>query len=163
MPRIDFAQLPADSRVWIFSADRVLSNDQQTQLLASVDGFLAQWGAHDMPLTAGREIRYDRFLFIAVDQQRVGPSGCSVDALVRQMKTVQQELGVELVDHAPVLFRRGDEIARVAREEFSVLVADGEVSLDTTVFDNTLTRLGDVRDGRWETNAARTWHGRAFF
>ena len=163
MPRIDFAQLPADSRVWIFSADRVLSNDQQTQLLASVDGFLAQWGAHDMPLTAGREIRYDRFLFIAVDQQRVGPSGCSVDALVRQMKTLQQELGVELVDHAPVLFRRGDEIARVAREEFSVLVADGEVSLDTTVFDNTLTRLGDVRDGRWETNAARTWHGRAFF
>ena len=163
MPRIDFAQLPADSRVWIFSADRVLSNDQQTQLLASVDGFLAQWGAHDMPLTAGREIRYDRFLFIAVDQQRVGPSGCSVDALVRQMKTLQQELGVELVDHAPVLFRRGDEIARVAREEFSALVADGEVSLDTTVFDNTLTRLGDVRDGRWETNAARTWHGRAFF
>ena len=163
MPRIGFAQLPADSRVWIFSADRVLSNDQQTQLLASVDGFLAQWGAHDMPLTAGREIRYDRFLFIAVDQQRVGPSGCSVDALVRQMKTLQQELGVELVDHAPVLFRRGDEIARVAREEFLALVADGEVSLDTTVFDNTLTRLGDVRDGRWETNAARTWHGRAFF
>ncbi len=163
MPRIDFAQLPADSRVWIFSADRVLSNDQQTQLLASVDRFLAQWGAHDMPLTAGREIRYDRFLFIAVDQQRVGPSGCSVDALVRQMKTLQQELGVELVDHAPVLFRQGDEIARVAREEFSALVADGEVSLDTTVFDNTLTRLGDVRDGRWETNAARTWHGRAFF
>ena len=79
------------------------------------------------------------------------------------MKTLQQELGVELADHAPVLFRRGDEIARVAREEFLALVADGEVSLDTTVFDNTLTRLGDVRDGRWETNAARTWHGRAFF
>ena len=163
MPRIDFAQLPSDARVWIFSSDRVLSNDQQTQLLVNVDGFLAQWGAHDTPLTAGREIRYDRFLFIAVDQKRVGPSGCSVDALVRQMKTVQQELGVELVDHAPVLFRRGDEIARVAREEFLALVAEGEVSLETTVFDNTLTRLGDVRDGRWETSAERTWHGRAFF
>ena len=71
MPRIDFAQLPSDARVWIFSADRVLSNDQQTQLLINVDGFLAQWGAHDTPLTAGREIRYDRFLFIAVDQKRV--------------------------------------------------------------------------------------------
>tara|TARA_B100000949_G_scaffold158037_1_gene139111 strand:- start:122 stop:613 length:492 start_codon:yes stop_codon:yes gene_type:complete len=163
MPRIDFAQLPSDARVWIFSSDRVLSNDQQTQLLANVDGFLAQWGAHDTPLTAGREIRYDRFLFIAVDQKRVGPSGCSVDALVRQMKTVQQELGVELVDNAPVLFRRGDEIARVAREEFLALVAEGEVSLETTVFDNTLTCLGDVRNGRWETSAERTWHGRAFF
>ena len=163
MPRIDFAQLPSDARVWIFSSDRVLSNDQQTQLLANVDGFLAQWGAHDTPLTAGREIRYDRFLFIAVDQKRVGPSGCSVDALVRQMKTVQQELGVELVDNAPVLFRRGDETARVARDGVLGLVAEGGVSFGPSVFDNTLACLGDVRNGRWETRAERTWHGRAFF
>ena len=76
-------------------------------VLAEVDRFLAQWAAHDTPLRAGRDIRYDRFLFVAVDQQDAGPSGCSIDALVRQMKALQQELGAELVDHAPVLFRRG--------------------------------------------------------
>ncbi len=163
MPRVDFEQLPSEARVWIFSAERALNQDEQTLLLAQVDAFLAQWGAHDMPLTAGRDIRYDRFLFVAVDQSRVGTSGCSVDALVRQMKALQGEIGVELVNHTPVLFRRGDQIARVARDEFAALAEQGDVGPETTVFDNTLTRLGDVRDGRWETRADQSWHGRAFF
>ena len=163
MPRVEFEQLPEDARVWIFSAERTLTAGEQRRLLEEVDGFLAQWGAHDRPLVAGRDVRYDRFLFVAVDQATVGPSGCSVDALVRQMKGLQAELGVELVNHAPVLFRREDEIAQVAREEFAELAASGAVGPDTTVFDNTLTRLGDVRDGRWETKASSSWHGRAFF
>ena len=163
MPRIEFDELPEDARVWIFSAERVLTTEEQAQLLGEVDRFIGQWGTHDMPLTAGRDLRYDRFLFVAVDQRTVGPSGCSVDALVRQMKALQQELGIELVNHAPVLFRRADDIARVDRQQFADLAASGEVGPETTVFDNTLTRLGDVRDGRWETKAANSWHARAFF
>ena len=163
MPRVDFEQLPENARVWIFSADRALTVDEQGRLLSEVDRFLTQWGAHDLPLTAGRAIRYDRFLFVAVDQRRVGPSGCSIDALVRQMKLLQAELGVELVDHGPVLFRRGEDIMRVPRHEFADLATTGAVTPDTTVFDNSLTRLGDVREGRWETKAADSWHGRAFF
>ena len=163
MPRIAFDELPGDARVWIFAAARPLRPAEQDRLLAEVDRFIAGWGAHDAPLTAGRELRYDRFLFVAVDQRRVGPSGCSIDALVRAMKRLGRELGVELVDHAPVVFREGDEIRRVARDEFGALAASGAVGPGTTVFDNTLTRLGDVRAGRWETPAANSWHARAFF
>ncbi len=163
MPRVEFDALPEDARVWIFSAERPLTPTEQSRLLGEVDRFLEQWGAHDMPLTAGRDVRYDRFLFVAVDQQAVGPSGCSIDALVRQMKALQAEMDVELVNHAPVLFRHGDDINRVSREQFAELVADGDIDPDTTVFDTTLTRLGDVRQGRWETRAGDSWHGRAFF
>ena len=163
MPRIAFNELPGDARVWIFASARPLRPAEQDRLLAEVDRFIAGWGAHDAPLTAGRELRYDRFLFVAVDQRRVGPSGCSIDALVREMKRLGRELGVELVDHAPVVFREGDEIRRVARDEFATLAAAGAVGPDTTVFDNTLTRLGDVRAGRWETPASNSWHARAFF
>ena len=37
------------------------------------------------------------------------------------------------------------------------------VGPDTTVFNNTLTSLGDVRAGRWEVPASDSWHARAFF
>ena len=163
MPCIDFSQLPEDARVWIFAAERPLAADERDRLLAQVDGFIGQWAAHDTPLTAGRELRYDRFLFVAVDQRLAGPSGCSIDALVRQMKQLEQELEVELVNHAPVVFRAGDEIRRVRRDQFAALATAGDVGPETTVFDNSLTRLGDVRAGRWETPAANAWHGRAFF
>ena len=79
------------------------------------------------------------------------------------MKRLERELDVELVNHAPVVFREGDVIRRVARDEFAALAASGAVGPQTTVFDNTLTRLGDVRAGRWETPVASSWHARAFF
>ena len=163
MPRIAFDELPGDARVWIFSAERKLTAPERTRLLAEVDAFIDQWGAHAVPLTAGRDLVYDQFLFVAVDQRAAGPSGCSVDALVRQMKALQREIGVELVNHAPVLFRQGEAIARVPREAFAELAEAGEVGPDTTVFNNTLTSLGDVRAGRWEVPAADSWHARAFF
>ena len=100
MPRVDFDQLPDDARLWIFTAERSLSDAEQAQLLREVDRFISQWGAHDVPLTAARELRYDRFLFVAVDQRKAGPSGCSIDALVRQTKALEQEIGIELVNHA---------------------------------------------------------------
>jgi len=163
VPRIPFEELPGDGRVWIFSASRPLTAEEQTRLLAEVDRFIDQWGAHAVPLVAGRHLQYGQFLFVAVDQSTTGPSGCSVDALVRQMKTLQVEIGVELVNHAPVLFRRGSEIERVTRDEFSELVAAGDVGPHTTVFNNTLTTLSDVRAGRWEVSASNSWHAQAFF
>ena len=163
MPRVDVDYLPSEARVWIFAAGRSLTEPEQVQLLSEVDRFIDQWGAHDTPLTAGRELRYDRFLFVAVDQRKAGPSGCSIDALVRQMKVLERDLGVELVNHTPVLFRQGAAIVRVPREEFAELATAGDVDPETTVFDNSVTSLGDVRAGRWETRAGDSWHARAFF
>ena len=163
MPQTKFDDLPESARVWIFAAERPLTEAEQGRLLSEVDRFIDQWGAHDRPMTAGRELRYDRFLFVAVDQREVGPSGCSIDALVRQMKALELDLGVELVNHAPVLYRHGPAIERVPREQFARLVAAGTVGPETTVFDTSLTSLGEVRAGRWETRAAETWHAQAFF
>jgi hypothetical protein len=163
MARIPFDQLPPDARLWIFSAARRLSDEERQRVLAEVDAFIEQWAAHDTPLTAGRDLRHDRFVFVAVDERAAGVSGCSIDALVRRMEHLQSALGVELVNHAPVVYRDGQAIARVSRERFADLAAAGAVSLDTLVFDNTLTKVGDVRAGRWEVRAADAWHARAFF
>ena len=163
MSIVPFDQLPGDSRLWIFAAERPLSELERSRVLGAVDAFIGQWAAHAVPLTTARDLRYDQFIFVAVDERAAGASGCSVDALVRQMKGLQVELGVELVNHAPVLYRDGDGIARVAREEFAYLAESGGVSSATVVFDNTLTTVGAVRDGRWELPARDSWHGRAFF
>lgn len=163
MPRIPFDQLPPDASLWIFSAERKLSEEEAKRVLVEADDFIGQWEAHGVPLTAARELRHDQFVFVAVDERAAGVSGCSVDKLVRQMQHLQAALGVELVNNAPVLYRNGEAIRRVSREEFADLAAAGAVGRDTVVFDNTLTTVGDLRSGRWEVRAADAWHGRAFF
>ena len=163
MPRVLFDELPPDASVWIFGAERPLVDTERARVLDEVDAFIGQWAAHDVPLTTARDLRYDQFIFVAVDERAAGASGCSIDALVRRMKGLQAELGVELVNHAPVLYRDGADIARVSRERFADLVESGSISQETVVFDNTVTTVGAVRDGRWELPAANSWHGRAFF
>jgi hypothetical protein len=54
-------------------------------------------------------------------------------------------------------------VQRVTRAEFKALVDQGTVDETTTVFDNTVTRVSEVREGAWERRAGTGWHARAFF
>jgi hypothetical protein len=163
MPRISFDQLPSDARLWIFAAERPLAPDESGRVLDETDAFIDQWAAHGVPLTAGRDLRHDQFVLVGVDERAAGVSGCSIDALVRRMQQLESVLHLELVNNAPVLYREGDAILRVSRERFAELASSGTVGLNTRVFDNTLTRVGDLLAGKWEVKAADAWHARAFF
>jgi hypothetical protein len=82
--------------------------------------------------------------------------------MVHHLELVERKLGVALLDHGPVLFRQHEAIARLPRPAFAELARRGDVSPDTIVFDNTVTRVADVREGRWERPARESWHARAF-
>jgi hypothetical protein len=163
MPRVPFDSLPDHARVWVFAADRALAAPERDGLLADVDVFLDGWAAHGAPLQCARDFRYDRFLLVAVDERAAGVSGCSIDALTRQLKEHERRLGISLLDNGPVLFRTGDGVQRVSRAEFQKLADEGEVTPETVVYNNTTPDLGAVRAGKWETPARASWHGRAFF
>ena len=159
---IDFAQLPPDARVWIFAAERPLTDSERHLLLNAVDSFLQSWKAHGEPLAASRDLRHGQFLFVGVDESAAGASGCSIDAMVRVLSDMERQLGLALTDHGPVLYRQGNRIERVPRPEFARLAREGLVGPETIVFDTTLTRLADVRAGRWELPARDSWHARVF-
>ena len=164
MPRTDFARLPADARLWIFGAARALDAREREELLGLVDRFLDGWKAHGSPLTAARDFREERFLMVAVDEASVPPSGCSIDAMVNELKALGDRLGVGLVGSGDVFYRdRGGAVERAARAEFRRLAESGVVGPDTVVFDTTLTRTGRLADGSWELPARASWHRRAFF
>lgn len=158
MPRIEFANMPAHARLWVFAANRDLNDVESNRLLSAVDTFLDGWRAHSVPLTAARDFRHRRFLFVSVDEKAAGVSGCSIDALVRGLRQLEGELEVTLVDNSPVLYRDGEEIRRVSRGEFEQLAGSGAVSGGTVVFNNTVSTVAELRAGRWEVPAAESWH-----
>ena len=107
MPRVPFNDLPPDARLWVFPAERLLSDDEEEELLARADAFLDRWEAHGAPLTCGCDWRYRRFLLVAVDEASVPPSGCSIDAMTKVLKELGNEFGMTFLDRAPVLYRDG--------------------------------------------------------
>ena len=110
MPRVPFEALPGHGRLWVFPASRTLTDVEVRACLEVVDEFLASWAAHGVPLKSGRELRDGRFLLVGVDVDAEAPSGCSIDALVNRLRNFGGELGVTLIDHAPVSFRDATEI-----------------------------------------------------
>lgn len=158
-----FERMPGEARLWIFASERALSDRERAALLARVDGFLSRWKAHGAPLAAGRAWLHNRFLAVAVDERVTPPSGCSIDALVRMLKELEAEIGSRLVDNAPVYYQSPSGVERVTRGRFRKLADAGEVTPDTHVFNNTITRLAEFRGGKWEGPARHSWQGRAFF
>jgi hypothetical protein len=163
MPAMPFSEMPDHSRVWIFAAARPLNEQEAQVLLDQVDAFLGEWHAHGAAVVGGRDWRYDRFLMIAADETATGVSGCSGDALFGMLKETERGRGVPLLDSAPVWYRdRAGEIRALSRPEFRALVQSGEVDEETTVFNNTVTTISDVRVGKWETPLRDSWHAKAF-
>ena len=160
MPQVAFTALPSHARLWIFAAERPVTGAAADKLLAQVDAFVSSWRAHGAPLTAGRDWRLDRFLLVAVDERAAGVSGCSVDALTHSLKELEAELGMSLLETAPVFYREKGEVRRASRAEFKALAERGAVTAQMRVFDNTVPTVGTLE--RWETPAGNSWHAKAF-
>lgn len=161
MSSVALDALPGDSRVWCFGASAALPDDTIAELRSAMDGFIERWTAHRAELRAGHDWLHDRFMVVAVDESQVGASGCSIDALTAEIRRLEGEAGVSLLDAAPVWYRDGEgEIRRVSRDEFRRLANEGRVGPGTVVFDLTVDRLDEVRTGTWEVEAERSWHSR---
>lgn len=158
-----FRSLPDSARLWCFGVSRDLAPEEERRLLDTVDRFLAGWKAHGHPLAASRDWRLGRFLLVATDESVTPPSGCSIDALVRGLREVEREFGVEMVGGGPVWYREGGTdgpVRRVSRAEFRAAAHEGVIGPNTIVFDLSLTRIGELRAGRWELPARDSWHVR---
>ena len=158
MPRVPFAQLPDDARVWVFASATELDGPASDRLLDAVDDFLSEWNAHGSPLVCARDWRDDRFLAVGVDQSTAGASGCSIDGLFRTFVRLEPELGTKLLGGARVFYRdTTGQIQVASRAAFSELAKAGSVGDDTPVFDTSLTSAAAWRQ-EFERPAHRSWH-----
>jgi hypothetical protein len=157
MPRVDFRELPAAARVWVFPSDRPLKGDEARALLDAVDVFLSQWKAHGAPLRSAREWKDDQFLAIGVDPTVEQASGCSIDGLFRGLQALERSLDTRLVAGGRIFYRDTRGQAQLAnRAELPKLAARGEVRDDTLVFDTSITDAAAWRE-RFVQPAGETW------
>ena len=155
----DFKNLPDDSRIWIYQSNRKLSDDEVSEINTKTESFLKQWTAHGKDLEAGFEIRYNRFIVIALNQENASASGCSIDASVYFIQSLEKEYGLDLMDKMNVTFYNGDFIAHKSLSDFKKMAKARSVSQNTVVFNNLVITKGDYIEN-WEIPARDSWHSR---
>ncbi|WP_299285880.1 ABC transporter ATPase [uncultured Mucilaginibacter sp.] len=149
------------SKVWVYQANRELSEIETAQLQPQLDQFASSWTAHNQQLKAAAQLVYNRFIVLIVDESQAGASGCSIDKSVRFMQDVEQEFGINLFDRFNTAYLKGDKIQSATREELEELLRTGKITGETIVFNNLINNLQDF-ETKWQVALKNSWHARVF-
>lgn len=158
---IPFHELPKSSRIWIYQSNRKLSDEETALANNKLMSFVEQWAAHSTPLKASFEIKYNRFIILAVDQEYHAASGCSIDASVRIIQELEQQFGVDLLDKMNVTYKTGEFIAHKTLIDFKKMAKEKAVNAQTIVFNNLVNTIEEYEEF-WEIPAGESWHSRFF-
>ena len=156
---VTFNELPDHSRIWIYQSNRSFTEAELRNIEESLSEFLKQWTAHGSDLHAGFEIKYNRFIVIGLDQTNASASGCSIDASVHFIQTLEQQFQVELMDRMNVSFKQGEYVAYKPLTDFKKMAKDKAVSANTIVFNNLVATKQEYLE-HWEVPASESWHSR---
>ena len=156
---VDFKSLPESSRVWIYQANRSFTDDELNQIRNEINVFITDWTAHGADLKASYEIRYKRFLILALDQSLNSASGCSIDASVHFIQSLEKKFKVILLDKMNVSYKQGEYVAYKSLVDFKKMAKQKAVSPNTVVFNNLVTNIEEYQE-HWEVPASESWHSR---
>lgn len=156
---VAFNTLPDTARVWIYQANRSFTKDELEEVRQSLDWFIKEWTTHGSQLNAGYEIRYNRFIVIALDQDIRSASGCSIDTQVHFIQSLEKKYDIDLLDKMNVSYKQGEFVAYKPLADFRKMAKAKSVSKKTIVFNNLVTNKGEYEQ-YWEVPAEESWHGR---
>ena len=156
---VDFNTLPETSKVWIYQANRSFTEIELDEIKLKLDVFIENWTAHGSDLQAGYEIKYKRFIIIALDQNLNSSSGCSIDASVHFIQQLEQAYNVDLLDKMNVSYKQGEFVAYKSLIDFRKMAKEKAVSKNTIVFNNLVANKAEYLEN-WEVPAKDSWHSR---
>ena len=151
--------MPAHARVWIYKTARSLGQAEQKLIREHGALFTATWAAHGAALDACVDVLEDRFVAVAVDEVQALASGCSIDKSVGFIKQLEMDLNLMLTDRMVVVFERDGGIHSTRLQDLPALIAEGELSSDTIVFDDLVDTVGELRK-RFRVRLADSWMNR---
>ena len=124
-----------DYRVIIYPASRPFETKEAKIITEKLFDFLATWAAHGKPLSSSFKIEKNQFIIVCVDEEKEAASGCSIDALGKIMREIDEEYQLGLLDRMKASFVENGEVKTLKLLDFKNKLRNGELSKDIQVFD----------------------------
>jgi hypothetical protein len=158
---VPFENLPEESRIWIYQSNRKFSDLEFAEIDSALRQFIDDWSAHGTSLESSFELKYNRFIILAVNQEVQAATGCAIDASVQLIQELEKKYAVDLLDKMNVTFKLGDHIAHKSLIDFKKMAKDKAVTENTIVFNNLINTISEYNES-WEVPAMDSWHSRFF-
>jgi len=129
----DFYTLPEHSRIWIYASENALTHDKQNYILNYISEHLKGWNAHKVPLTAGITILENHFIVVALDENKNGASGCSIDTLQKTIQELEKELSISLMNRLNIFCKIGEGIDSIPYFKLKKIADRNTLFYDLTI------------------------------
>ncbi len=155
-----FEAFPDSARLWLMAFPRPLNEEEKAKIDASFEAFRPHWKVHGTPIESGWMLLENQILAVVENTMGTQPSGCSIDAMLRQSFKLATALNLEILDAQSILVRVAGKVNVVPKTELEAGLRDGRLDATTPVIDLGLLELGQLRAGKLERPLAQTWIGR---
>lgn len=158
---IRFDDINFDSRLWIYQANRSLTNHEVSLVNQTLEAAIDGWEAHNQSLLASGKVFHNHFVVIAVDESHEMPSGCSIDKSVHWLQELGGRLSIDFFDRSVAYLDAAKNVQTLPVAEVKQAIADEVITLNTPVFDNLVASKAQWMK-RWKVPADQTWLKRFF-
>lgn len=156
---VKFEDLDKNARVWIYQSNREFSNNEVEIIKEKTLDFIENWQRHGDNLKASFCIKYNQFIVLAVDENYNNVSGCSIDASVNLIKSIEKAFSVDLTNKLNISFKDANNINVVTLADFQKYVKQQKITANTIVFNN-MVATKEAFENNWEVPADKSWHKR---
>ncbi|WP_114777599.1 hypothetical protein [Botryobacter ruber] len=158
---IPFDELPPHARLWIYQANRPLTEAEQAEIKPMLERFATEWSSHGKGLEASAALLHNQFLVLANNESAASASGCSIDASVNFVRELEKHFKVSFFDRTTLVFKNGNEVLTVALNELKEKVSEGVITKDSLYFDTLVNKYDELK-AAWPRPAGSSWLSRYF-
>ncbi|MEO1053212.1 MAG: hypothetical protein AAFX87_21445 [Bacteroidota bacterium] len=158
---VPFEEMSGNSRVWVYQADRKLTEAEESVIVDKMSQFMEQWAAHGKSLKCALNVFHNQFLVISADESYQNATGCSIDSMVHFVQGLESEIGLNFFDRTKVAFLLNNEVYLESLGNIKQKVEEGLIGEQTLTFNNLVANL-DEFDKDWLAPAKNTWLSRYF-
>lgn len=145
------------SRLWIYIAERPLTETESRFAQEALAEFTRQWTSHNQQLKAAAELYRQRIVILLADEQQVGAGGCSIDKSVHFLESLGKELRIDFFNRMQFAWIDNAGTLQVSdRQEFQRLLQEGAITPDTLVV-NTLAQTCAEMASNWLLPYKGSW------
>ncbi|MEO5681492.1 MAG: hypothetical protein ABIQ88_02560 [Chitinophagaceae bacterium] len=166
MNHSDYRQLlpenfAAESRVWIYQANRPFTLSEAMAVEEALEKFTAAWQTHGTPVKGYANLFFGQFIILMADERAAGVSGCSTDSSVRQIKEIETAFKVTLFDRQLLAFIIKDNIQLLPLPQVQYAINNHFIEAGTTYFNNLVQTKAELENS-WMIPVKDSWLGKRF-
>jgi hypothetical protein len=153
---VKYEDLSPDAKVWIYQADRKMTDMEKKTILEKSRNFIAGWASHGNPLKAKVDILYNTFLVLTVDEEDFAASGCSIDKSLHFIKQLETDHQINLLSRNMIAFLKNEEVLIEPLEAVKTQIKAGKIEKNSIIFNNLVNSRGQMETD-WKIPLKGSW------